>query len=90
MRLAAKGVSGSLHQFTQKVINKRGELVEYPKVNGHRDPNNVKHWKWQISWKEKVEGKWRTRCRKIRASRVAAVKRQILKGEKIDIILESL
>lgn len=90
MRLAAKGVSGSLHQFTQKVTNKHGNIVEYPKVNGIRNPNNVKHWRWQISWKEKVEDKWRTRCCKIPSSKVATVKHQILTGEDISQILESL
>ncbi len=90
MRLAARGVSGSLHQFTQKVTNKHGEIVEYPKVKGTRNPNNVKHWKFQISWKEKVDGKWRTRCRKIPSHKVATVKQQILTGEDITRILESL
>ena len=90
MRLAARGVSGSLHQFTQKVTNKRGEVVEYPKVNGTRNLNNAKHWRWQISWKEKVDGKWRTRCRMIPSTKVATVKHQILKGGDIDRILELL
>jgi hypothetical protein len=90
MRLAARGVSGSLHQFTQKVTNKSGEIVEYPKVKGTRNANNLKHWRWQISWKEKIDGKWRTRCRKIRANKVATVKQQLLKGEDIHRILESL
>ena len=46
MRLTIAGKNGSLHQYTQKVTNKRGEIVEYPKVKGERDPHNVKHWKW--------------------------------------------
>jgi hypothetical protein len=90
MRLTARGVSGSLHQFTQKVTNKQGETVEYPKVKGTRNPNNVKHWKFQISWKEKVDGRWRTRCRKISSHKVTTVKQQILAGEDITRILESL
>ena len=90
MRLAAKSVSGSLYQFTRKVINKRGEAIEYPKVSGIRNHNIFKHWRWQISWKEKVDGKWRTRCRKIPSTKVATVKHQILKGRDIDRILELL
>jgi hypothetical protein len=90
MRLAARGVSGSLHQFTQKVANKHGEIVEYPKVKGTRNPDTLKHWRWQISWKEKVAGKWRSHCRKIPSNKVIRVKQQILKGEDISRILKSL
>jgi hypothetical protein len=43
MRLTMKGKNGSLNQFTQKVTNKKGEVVEYPKVKGIRDPDNPKH-----------------------------------------------
>jgi hypothetical protein len=55
-----------------------------------RDDNNVRHWRWQVTWKEKVDGTWRTRCRSIPACKVAKVKRQIVKGEDIYRILESL
>jgi hypothetical protein len=90
VRLATRGISGSLHQFTQKVTNKQGEIIEYPKVKGTRNPHNIKHWRWQISWKEKIDGRWRTRCRKIPSDKVATVKQQILIGEEISQILESL
>jgi hypothetical protein len=63
MRLTTTGANGSLHQFTQKVKNKRGEIVEYPKVRGDRDPNNLLHWQFQVTWKEKIDGKWKSRCR---------------------------
>ena len=55
MRLTMKGKNGSLNQFTQKVKNKHGEIIEYPKVNGIRDPNNPKHWRWKLTWKEKID-----------------------------------
>jgi hypothetical protein len=51
VRLTIRGNQGSLHQFTQKVTNKHGEVVEYPKVRGTRDPDNPKHWRWQVTWK---------------------------------------
>jgi hypothetical protein len=90
MRLAARGVSGSLHQFTQKVVNKHGEMVEYPKVQGTRNPHNVKHWRHQISWKIKEGDRWRTCCRKIPAAKVASVKQQITRGVAIEVIIKSL
>ena len=34
MRLTMKGKNGSLDRFTQKVKNKSGSVIEYPKVKG--------------------------------------------------------
>lgn len=90
MRLTIAGKNGSLHQYTQKVTNKRGEIVEYPKVKGERDPHNVKHWKWQITWKEKVDDRWRTRCLSITASKVQKVKIFIARNAGISEIQEFL
>jgi hypothetical protein len=74
MRLTIAGKNGSLHQYTQKVINKQGKKIEYPKVSGERDPDNVKHWKWQITWKEKIADQWRTRCLSVPAVKVKKLK----------------
>jgi hypothetical protein len=98
MRLTTKGRCGSLHQFTQKVTNKHGETVEYPKVRGERNPDNPKHWKWQITWKEKIDGKWRTRCSFAKrplwgivpAAKVSWVKKAIAQSVVIERIQEFL
>lgn len=90
MRLTTKGRCGSLHQFTQKVTNKHGETVEYPKVRGDRDPHNPKHWKWQITWKEKIDDKWRTRGLLVPAAKVAWVKKAIAQSVGIERIREFL
>jgi hypothetical protein len=90
MRLTTRGKCGSLHQFTQKVTNKHGETVEYPKVRGERDPNNPKHWKWQVTWKESIDGKWRTRCSIVPAAKVIWVKKAIAQSVGIERIREFL
>jgi alpha-ketoglutarate-dependent taurine dioxygenase len=90
MRLTIAGKNGSLHQFTQKVTNKHGEIIEYPKVKGERDPNNVKHWKWQITWKEKVDNLWRTRCLVVPSSKVRKVKIMIAQSAGLAEIQEFL
>jgi hypothetical protein len=90
MRLTMKGKNGSLNQFTQKVINKNGEVVEYPKVNGIRDPDNPKHWRWKLSWKEKVDEQWVTRGLSVKPSKVAIVKNLITRNVGIQGIQEFL
>jgi hypothetical protein len=90
MRLTMRGKYGSLHQFTQKVTNKCGEVVEYPKVSGERDPYNPKHWKWQVTWKEKIDDKWRTRCLFVTPRKVGWVKRAIAQSVDIKQIQEFL
>jgi hypothetical protein len=90
MRLTMKGKNGSLNQFTQKVTNKKGEVVEYPKVKGIRDPDNPKHWRWRLSWKEKVDEQWVTRGLSVKPSKVAIVKNLITRNVGIQEIQEFL
>jgi lysyl-tRNA synthetase class I len=77
VRLTIKGKNGSLNQYTQKVRNKRGEVVEYPKVRGERDPDNPKHWQWKLTWKESVDGRWVTRGINVKPTQVAKVRKYI-------------
>lgn len=90
MRLTTTGANGSLHQFTQKVRNKRGEIVEYPKVRGDRDPYNLLHWQFQVTWKEKIDGKWKSRCRSVPPKKATWVKKAIAQGYGIKEIQEFL
>lgn len=90
MRLTMKGKNGSLNQFTQKVKNKHGDVIEYPKVNGIRDPDNPKHWRWKLTWKEKIDSRWLTRGLPVKPSQVAKVKKSIAGNVGIDEIREFL
>ena len=49
------GRSGTLYQRTKKKRLKTGKIVEYPLVEGSRNPDNVRHWFWQLTWKEKTD-----------------------------------
>jgi DNA (cytosine-5)-methyltransferase 1 len=82
MRLTIALKNGSLHQFVRKVKNRDGKVVEYPKVKGERDPNNPRHWQWQLSWKEKVDNKWRTRCLSVPANKALKVRKMIAEAVK--------
>ena len=90
MRLTMKGKNGSLNQFTQKVKNKHGEIIEYPKVNGIRDPNNPKHWRWKLTWKEKIDDRWLTRGLLVQPSQVTKVQKSIAGNVGIEEIWEFL
>jgi hypothetical protein len=90
MRLTTRGANGSLHQFVQKVKNKQGQIVEYPKVKGDRDPNNPLQWQFQVTWKEKIDGKWKSRCRSVPPKKAAWVKNAIAQGYGIEQIQEFL
>lgn len=90
MRLTIRGAHGSLHQFTQKVKNKHGEIVEYPKIKGDRDPNNPRHWQWQVTWKEKIDNKWRSRCLSVPPPKLAWVKKAIAQSYGIKEIQDFL
>jgi hypothetical protein len=37
---------GTLYQRTKKKRLKTGKIVEYPVVEGSRNPDNVHHWLW--------------------------------------------
>ena len=90
MRLTMKGKNGSLNQFTQKVKNKHGDVIEYPKVNGIRDPNNPKHWRWKLTWKDRINNRWLTRGCLVKPSQVAKVQKLIAGNVGIEQIREFL
>lgn len=41
---------GSLYHDTEWRTNKSGEKIQYPRVDGERDPENDDHWYWYISY----------------------------------------
>jgi hypothetical protein len=78
------GRSGTLYQRTKKKRLKTGEIVEYPLVEGIRDPENISHWFWQLTWKEKGDdGKYRTQIASVKPAQVAQV--QVLIAGNVDL-----
>jgi hypothetical protein len=79
-RVHVRGNSGSLCQFVQVKKNKIGELIEYPKVEGERDPRNIDHYFWCYSFKEKIQDKFMTRSKSVPRSKVPTVRDLIAKS----------
>ena len=86
-----QGRSGTLCQRTKHKKLKSGEIKEYPLVLGHRDPQNIDHWFWNFTYKEKdKDGKYRTRTASVRGKQVAAVRVLILGNVQLELILAYL
>jgi hypothetical protein len=86
-----QGRSGTLCQRTKQKKLKSGEIKEYPLVSGNRDPQNIDHWFWNLTYKEKDEdGKYRTHTASVRAQQVEAVKVLILGNVELEVILAYL
>ena len=90
MKLAKNQQSGSLHQYVKKVTGANGEIVEYPKVIGARDKSNINHWHYQLTWKIKIEGKWRTHCRSVPRDRVESIEQILRDGKGLAAAIEKL
>jgi hypothetical protein len=86
MRLTITGKSGSLNQFVRKVKNTKGEVVCYPKVKGSRNVDNYNHWAWLLTWKDKIDGQFKSRSMSVTPKHVAEVKRMILASVDINEI----
>jgi hypothetical protein len=84
MRL--RSPSGSLSQFTAQ---KKG--TTYPAVPGDRDPQNIDHWYWQFTYKERSDdGQLRSRAVAVRRGDVPTVRSMILHHSSIAEILTFL
>ncbi len=44
--------SGWLDKVYSKSKNTKFEVIEYPRVEVQREPDNVKHWYWNYRWYE--------------------------------------
>ena len=81
------GGSGSLHQFTRKVKNKAGAIVEYPIINGDRSLLIPQFWYWQFTFKIKDGDKFITRCISVKPHQADLVKDAIKNGQSIAEII---
>ncbi|MCC5618797.1 hypothetical protein LC605_27660 [Nostoc sp. CHAB 5836] len=52
---------GSLYKYLENKKLKDGRIASYPRVIGHRHPDNPTHWRWGFNWEEKVDGEWKGR-----------------------------
>jgi hypothetical protein len=85
------GRSGTLYQRTKKKRLKTGKIVEYPLVEGIRNSDNICHWFWQLTWKEKTDDeKYRTRIASVKPAQVEQVKVLIAGNVELETILAYL
>ncbi|MCC5612188.1 hypothetical protein LC612_37040 [Nostoc sp. CHAB 5834] len=52
---------GCLYRYIENKKLKSGAIASYPRVIGHRQPDNPTHWRWGFNWEEKVDGEWKGR-----------------------------
>ncbi|WP_243458312.1 hypothetical protein [Nostoc sp. UIC 10630] len=52
---------GCLYKYIENKKLKNGSIVSYPRVIGHRQPDNPTHWRWGFNWEEKIDGEWKGR-----------------------------
>jgi hypothetical protein len=85
------GKSGSLCQFTQLKAAKDGSVYEYPTIEGERDPENIDHWYWHFTYKERnKQGKFVTRTKTVPRRQVLTVRDRITQDTPVARILEYL
>jgi hypothetical protein len=69
--------NGTLHQYVAKRRSKAGVITVYPKINGDRNRNTIKHWFWKLSYKITEDGKVNSRSISIPHKKVAKVRQAI-------------
>lgn len=52
---------GCLYRYIENKKLKNGTIASYPRVIGHRHPDNPTHWRWGFNWEEKMDGEWKGR-----------------------------
>jgi hypothetical protein len=52
---------GCLYKYLENKKLKNGTIASYPRVIGHRNPDNPTHWRWGFNWEEKIDGEWKGR-----------------------------
>jgi hypothetical protein len=52
---------GCLYKYLENKKLKDGRIASYPRVIGHRQPDNPTHWRWGFNWEEKIDGEWKGR-----------------------------
>jgi hypothetical protein len=78
--------SGSLSGVTRTI---KGKI--YPSVDGDRDPDNLQHWNWQYTYKEKIPNKgFRSRSVSVPRAKVSEVRSMLTSGSSISEIVAFL
>jgi hypothetical protein len=85
------GCSGTLCQRTKKKKLQNGKIREYPLVNGDRDPTNILHWFWHLSFKlREPDGRFKSHTVSVRPEQVEAIQVLIVGNVQLETILSYL
>jgi DNA-binding FrmR family transcriptional regulator len=66
--------SGSLYQYLKNKKLKSGMVASYPRVDGVRDPHNLRHWYWGYSYEVFKDSRWVSRTLSVPQHKVVAVR----------------
>jgi hypothetical protein len=84
--MKSRSPSGSLSGVTRTIKGKT-----YPIIDGDRDPDNLQHWNWQYTFKEKIpNGGFRSRSVSVPRAKVSEVRSMLTSGSSISEILAFL
>ncbi len=78
--------TGTLYPYLKNKKLKDGRIASYPRVEGKRDPDNIKHWYWAYSYEECIDGEWRNRSLSVPSFRVRTVREMV----KMDMSMEAI
>jgi hypothetical protein len=85
------GRSGTLCQRTKKKKLQNGQIQEYPLAIGERDPHNILHWFWHLTYKQKeLDGKYKSHTVSVTPAQVAAVQVLIAGNAQLEVVLSYL
>jgi hypothetical protein len=79
--------NGTLHQYVAKRRSKAGVITAYPKINGDRNPNTIKHWFWKLSYKITENGEVQSRSISIPHKKVPSVRQAIVRNLGLEAII---
>lgn len=78
--------TGSIYRYTTPREIKEG-IVEYPRVNGRRDPNNPNHWYWGLSYVVWKNNRWQDRSKSFPRRLLLQVQEAIARNVSLDELL---
>lgn len=80
---------GSLAPFIETKKLKYG-LRTYPHIEGFRDPDNYKHWRWGFYYEVKIGDTWHNRSKSVTSIKAPIIKKMLADGDSCDRILDYL
>lgn len=78
---------GCLYQYLENKRLKDGTIASYPRVAGHRDPDNPTHWRWGYKWEEKIDSEWKGRSIGVPIGAIPMIKLMQKEGASLEEII---